>query len=161
MAKKKLPKTNAIRLVEQKRIPYNEYTYEWSEDHLGAQIVAQQLGEDENQVFKTLVAVGNKTGVIVAVIPGNQSLDLKKLAKISGNKKVEMLPLKELETTTGYIRGGCSPIGMKKLFPTYIHESAQSFPTIIVSAGQRGLQLELAADAMAELIRGKFADITE
>lgn len=161
MAKKKLPKTNAIRLVEQKRIPYNEYTYEWSEDHLGAQTVAQQLGEDENQVFKTLVAVGNKTGVIVAVIPGNQSLDLKKLAKISGNKKVEMLPLKELETTTGYIRGGCSPIGMKKLFPTYIHESAQSFPTIIVSAGQRGLQLELAADAMAELIRGKFADITE
>lgn len=161
MAKKKLPKTNAIRLVEQKRIPYNEYTYEWSEDHLGAQTVAQQLGEDENQVFKTLVAVGNKTGVIVAVIPGNQSLDLKKLAKISGNKKVEMLPLKELETTTGYIRGGCSPIGMKKLFPTYIHESAQSFPTIIVSAGQRGLQLELAAEAMAELIRGKFADITE
>ena len=161
MAKKKLPKTNAIRLVEQKRIPYNEYTYEWSEDHLGAQTVAQQLGEDENQVFKTLVAVGNKTGVIVAVIPGNQSLDLKKLAKISGNKKVEMLPLKELETTTGYIRGGCSPIGMKKLFPTYIHESAQSFPTIIVSAGQRGLQLELAAEAMADLIRGKFADITE
>lgn len=161
MAKKKLPKTNAIRLVEQKRIPYNEYTYEWSEDHLGAQTVAQQLGEDENQVFKTLVAVGNKTGVIVAVIPGNQSLDLKKLAKISGNKKVEMLPLKELETTTGYIRGGCSPIGMKKLFPTYIHESAQSFPTIIVSAGQRGLQLELAAEAMAALIRGKFADITE
>lgn len=161
MAKKKLPKTNAIRLVEQKRIPYNEYTYEWSEDHLGAQTVAQQLGEDENQVFKTLVAVGNKTGVIVAVIPGNQSLDLKRLAKISGNKKVEMLPLKELETTTGYIRGGCSPIGMKKLFPTYIHESAQSFPTIIVSAGQRGLQLELAAEAMADLIRGKFADITE
>lgn len=161
MAKKKLPKTNAIRLVEQKRIPYNEYIYEWSEDHLGAQTVAQQLGEDENQVFKTLVAVGNKTGVIVAVIPGNQSLDLKKLAKISGNKKVEMLPLKELETTTGYIRGGCSPIGMKKLFPTYIHESAQSFPTIIVSAGQRGLQLELAAKAMADLIRGKFADITE
>lgn len=161
MAKKKLPKTNAIRLVEQKRIPYNEYTYEWSEDHLGAQTVAQQLGEDENQVFKTLVAVGNKTGVIVAVIPGNQSLDLKKLAKISGNKKVEMLPLKELETTTGYIRGGCSPIGMKKLFLTYIHESAQSFPTIIVSAGQRGLQLELAAEAMADLIRGKFADITE
>lgn len=161
MAKKKLPKTNAIRLVEQKRIPYNEYTYEWSEDHLGAQTVAQQLGEDENQVFKTLVAVGNKTGVIVAVIPGNQSLDLKKLAKISGNKKVEMLPLKELETTTGYIRGGCSPIGMKKLFPTYIHESAQGFPTIIVSAGQRGLQLELAAEAMADLIRGKFADITE
>ncbi|KAF1300006.1 MULTISPECIES: Cys-tRNA(Pro) deacylase [Enterococcus] len=161
MAKKKLPKTNAIRAVEQKKIAYQEHIYEWTEDHLGAETVAQQLGQNENQVFKTLVAVGNKTGTLVAVIPGNRTLDLKKLAKASGNKKVEMLHLKELETTTGYIRGGCSPVGMKKLFPTYFDESANQFETIIVSAGQRGLQMELAPAALAGLVKGIFVDITE
>ncbi|MFR3360614.1 MAG: Cys-tRNA(Pro) deacylase [Enterococcus canintestini] len=161
MAKKKIVKTNAIRLVEQKKISYKEYAYEWQENHLGADAVAAKLGQNPAQVFKTLVAVGNKTGVIVAVIPGNHELDLKKLAQLSGNKKVEMLHLKDLEQTTGYIRGGCSPIGMKKLFPTFIDESANDFATIIISAGKRGLQLEIAPSDLAFLVSGKFGALTE
>lgn len=160
MARKKLQKTNAIRLVEQKGIPYLEHSYEWSEDNLGAEHVAEQLGQDENQIFKTLVATGTVTPVVVAVIPGGRELDLKKLAKASGNKKVEMLHVKDLERTTGYIRGGCSPVGMKKLFPTFIDVSAHDFETIIVSAGQRGLQMELDPDELASLVRAKFADLT-
>lgn len=159
VAKKKNNKTNAIRLVEQKKIPYIEHEYAWSEEHVGTEQVAKELGQDENQIFKTLVAVGNKTGPLVAVIPGSSELDLKKLAKVSGNKKVEMLHLKELEPLTGYIRGGCSPIGMKKLFPTFFDQSAQSFDTIIVSAGKRGLQMELSPLALADLVRGTFADL--
>ena len=151
MAKKKQVKTNAIRIVEQKKIPYQEHTYTFSEDDLGAQ--------NEAQIFKTLVAVGNKTGPIVAVIPSNQELDLKKIAKESGNKKVEMLHLKDLESLTGYIRGGCSPVGMKKLFPTYFDQSALNFATIMVSAGKRGLQMELSPNDLASLVRGKFVDL--
>ena len=161
MAKKKIVKTNAIRLVEQKKISYKEYAYEWQENHLGADEVAAKLGQNPAQVFKTLVAVGNKTGVIVAVIPGNHELDLKKLAQLSENKKVEMLHLKDLEQTTGYIRGGCSPIGMKKLFPTFIDESANDFATTIISAGKRGLQLEIAPSDLAFLVSGKFGALTE
>lgn len=161
MAKKKIVKTNAIRLVEQKKISYKEYAYEWQENHLGADEVAAKLGQNPAQVFKTLVAVGNKTGLIVAVIPGNHELDLKKLAQLSGNKKVEMLHLKDLEQTTGYIRGGCSPIGIKKLFPTFIDESASDFATIIISAGKRGLQLEIAPSDLAFLVNGKFGALTE
>lgn len=112
-----------------------------------------------NRIFKTLVAVGNKTGPIVAVIPGEDEVDLKKLAQVSGNKKVEMLHLKDLEETTGYIRGGCSPVGMKKLFPTYIDQQAKERAVIIVSAGRRGLQMELEAEALATVVRGKFVDI--
>lgn len=160
MAKKKQVKTNAIRIVEQKKIPYQEHTYTFSEDDLGAKHVAEELNQNEAQIFKTLVAVGNKTGPIVAVIPSNQELDLKKIAKESGNKKVEMLHLKDLENLTGYIRGGCSPVGMKKLFPTYFDQSALNFATIMVSAGKRGLQMELAPNDLAGLVRGKFVDLT-
>lgn len=116
MAKKKIQKTNAIRLVEQKKIAYKEHEYAWSEDDLGAGHVSEQVKIEPARIFKTLVAVGNKTGPVVAVIPSDHELDLKKIAKVSGNKKVEMLHLRDLEATTGYIRGGCSPIGMKKLF---------------------------------------------
>ncbi|MCD1023856.1 Cys-tRNA(Pro) deacylase [Enterococcus sp. SMC-9] len=161
MAKKKVVKTNAIRLVEQKKIAYHEYSYEWSENHLGAAEVATKLGQNPAQVFKTLVAIGNKTGVIVAVIPGNHELDLKKLAKASGNKKVDMIHLKDLEQTTGYIRGGCSPIGMKKLFPTFIDQTAKTFPTIIISAGKRGLQLEIAVGDLEGLVQGELVDLIE
>lgn len=160
MAKKKQVKTNAIRIVEQKKIPYQEHTYTFSEDDLGAKHVAEELNQNEAQIFKTLVAVGNKTGPIVAVIPSNQELDLKKIAKESGNKKVEMLHLKDLESLTGYIRGGCSPVGMKKLFPTYFDQSALNFATIMVSAGKRGLQMELSPNDLAGLVRGKFVDLT-
>lgn len=160
MAKKKQVKTNAIRIVEQKKIPYQEHTYTFSEDDLGAKHVAEELNQNEAQIFKTLVAVGNKTGPVVAVIPSNQELDLKKIAKESGNKKVEMLHLKDLENLTGYIRGGCSPVGMKKLFPTYFDQSALNFATIMVSAGKRGVQMELAPNVLAGLVRGKFVDLT-
>ena len=160
MAKKKQVKTNAIRIVEQKKIPYQEHTYTFSEDDLGAKHVAEELNQNEAQIFKTLVAVGNKTGPVVAVIPSNQELDLKKIAKESGNKKVEMLHLKDLENLTGYIRGGCSPVGMKKLFPTYFDQSALNFATIMVSTGKRGVQMELAPNDLAGLVRGKFVDLT-
>ncbi|MCJ0544530.1 Cys-tRNA(Pro) deacylase [Enterococcus cecorum] len=159
MAKKKQVKTNAIRIVEQKKIPYQEHTYTFSENDLGAKHVAEELNQNEAQIFKTLVAVGNKTGPVVAVIPSNQELDLKKIAKESGNKKVEMLHLKDLENLTGYIRGGCSPVGMKKLFPTYFDQSALNFATIMVSAGKRGLQMELSPNDLASLVRGKFVDL--
>ncbi|MFK4565598.1 Cys-tRNA(Pro) deacylase [Enterococcus sp. UD-01] len=158
--KKKIQKTNAIRQVEQKNIAYNEYEFAWSEDHLSADSVAEKLEIDPARIFKTLVTVGNKTGPVVAVIPGNQELDLKKLAKVSGNKKIEMLHLKDLEETTGYIRGGCSPIGMKKLFPTFIAAEAQQYDRIIVSAGKRGLQIELAWQDILTLTNGKIADLT-
>ncbi|EME3597033.1 TPA: Cys-tRNA(Pro) deacylase [Enterococcus faecium] len=161
MAKKKIVKTNAIRMVEQKKIPYTEHEYEWDESHLSASSVAEQLPESQSRIFKTLVAVGNVTGPLVAVIPGEAELNLKKLAKVSGNKKVEMLHLKDLEATTGYIRGGCSPIGMKTLFPTYLDQIAESYEQIIVSAGRRGLQMELAPQDICALTSGQFADIKQ
>lgn len=161
MAKKKIVKTNAIRMVEQKKIPYTEHEYEWDESHLSASSVAEQLPESQSRIFKTLVAVGNVTGPLVAVIPGEAELNLKKLAKVSGDKKVEMLHLKDLEATTGYIRGGCSPIGMKKLFPTYLDKIAESYEQIIVSAGRRGLQMELAPQDICALTSGQFADIKQ
>ncbi|HGF8005545.1 TPA: Cys-tRNA(Pro) deacylase [Enterococcus faecium] len=161
MAKKKIVKTNAIRMVEQKKIPYTEHEYEWDESHLSASSVAEQLPESQSRIFKTLVAVGNVTGPLVAVIPGEAELNLKKLAKVSGNKKVEMLHLKDLEATTGYIRGGCSPIGMKKLFPTYLDQIAESYEQIIVSAGRRGIQMELAPQDICALTSGQFADIKQ
>ena len=162
MSKKKVnQKTNVMRILDQHKIIYKDYGFEWSEDHLGAKEAAGKIGLDHNQVFKTLVTVGNKTGPIVAVIPGTKELNLKKLAQVSGNKKVEMLPLKNLEETTGYIRGGCSPIGMKKPFPTFIAEEAKRFEEIVISAGQRGKQVKVAPQKIAELINGKFAEITE
>lgn len=139
---------------------YQEHHYTWSEDHLGAEEVAVQLAKKmPEEIFKTLVALGNKTGVLVAVIPSNQALDLKKIAQVSGNKKVEMLPLRDLESTTGYIRGGCSPVGMKKLFPTFIDESAQAFTTVVVSAGRRGLQMEVKPNDLRQVTKGQFAQL--
>lgn len=160
MGKKKKEKTNALRLLDQKKISYEEHSYSWSEDHLSAGSVADELALPSDQIFKTLVAVGNKSGPLVAVIPGNAEVDLKKLAKVSQNKKVEMLHLKDLETTTGYLRGGCSPVGMKKLFPTYIDASAQTFQQIIVSAGKRGLQMALDPKDLVQVVNGVFAEIT-
>ena len=136
-------KTNAARLLDAAGIRYELIPYEYTEDDLSAQHVAAQLGEDIDQVFKTLVLRGDRTGCFVCVIPGDFEVDLKVAARISGNKSCEMLHLKELLPTTGYIRGGCSPIGMKKPFPTFIHESALLYDYIYISAGQRGLQLKV------------------
>ncbi|WP_438758795.1 Cys-tRNA(Pro) deacylase [Enterococcus sp. AZ126] len=149
-----------MRIIEQHKITYVEYEFEWSEDHLSADNVAEKIGIEEGKIFKTLVTVGNKTGPVVAVIPGNKVLDLKKLAIASDNKKVDMLHLKDLEETTGYIRGGCSPIGMKKLFPTFIAEEADQFDTIIVSAGKRGMQIEVSPLSILQVTKGKIADLT-
>ncbi|MGX7148926.1 Cys-tRNA(Pro) deacylase [Enterococcus ureasiticus] len=149
-----------MRIVEQHKITYKEYEFEWSEDHLSADSVAEKLRIEDGKIFKTLVTVGNKTGPVVAVIPGNKELDLKKLALASGNKKVDMLHLKDLEETTGYIRGGCSPIGMKKLFPTYLAEEANKFDTIIISAGKRGMQIELSLLSILQVTNGEMADLT-
>ncbi|MGL4697592.1 Cys-tRNA(Pro) deacylase [Enterococcus larvae] len=160
MAKNKKHKTNAMRIAEQKKVTYKEYEFPWTEDHLGTDRVSELLGVEEERIFKTLVAVGNKTGPIVAVIPGTKELDLKKLAKASANKKVDMLHLKDLESTTGYIRGGCSPIGMKKLFPTYLAAESSVYPEIIVSAGQRGLQMALDPEAIVSLTNAVVVDIT-
>ena len=136
-------KTNAARLLEAAGIKFELIPYEYSEDDLSAQSVAAELGEDIDLVFKTLVLRGDRNGSFVCVIPGDFELDLKLAAKISGNKSCEMVHVRELLPLTGYIRGGCSPIGMKKAYPTFIHESALLYDFIYISAGQRGLQLKL------------------
>ena len=137
-------KTNAARLLSAAGISYELVPYEVDENNLAADHVAASLGEDLDQVFKTLVLRGDRSGLFVCVMPGSLEVDLKVAARISGNKSCEMLPLKELLPSTGYIRGGCSPIGMKKPLPTFIHESALLYPFIFVSAGIRGLQLKIA-----------------
>lgn len=148
----KINKTNAARLLDKAKIAYELIPYEVDESDLSAVHVAANLGENINQVFKTLVLHGDKTGHFVCVIPGDKEVNLKLAAKVSGNKSCEMIPMKELLPTTGYIRGACSPIAMKKHFPTYIHETCLVFPYIYVSAGQRGLQIKIApADLIKEI----------
>ncbi len=139
-----LQKTNAARLLDAAGISYTLVPYEVDEEHLEASHVAEQLGEDLDRVFKTLVLRGDKNGLFVCVMPGSLEVDLRVAARISGNKNCAMIHVKELLPLTGYIRGGCSPIGMKKPFPTFVHESALLYETIYVSAGVRGLQLCLS-----------------
>ena len=158
---KKIQKTNVARLLDKAKVAYELIAYEVDENDLAAQHVADSLGEDIRQVFKTIVLYGDKTGNLVCVLPGDCEVDLKKAARVSGNKKVEPLPLKELLSTTGYIRGGCSPIGMKKHFPTFFHQTALDFPYIYVSAGQRGLQIKLAPQDLIRESRGAVADLTQ
>ena len=140
----KIEKTNAARLLDAAKIEYELIPYLYTEEDLSAQHVAAELGEDIETVFKTLVLKGDRNGHFVCVIPGNMEVDLKLAAKISGNKSCEMVHVRELLPLTGYIRGGCSPIGMKKAFPTFIHESALLYDHIYISAGVRGLQLRIA-----------------
>ena len=147
-----------MRQLDAAKIKYETCTYEVDESDLSAPHVAESLGEDIAQVFKTLVLQGDRTGYFVCVIPGDATVDLKLAAKISGNKKCEMIPMKQLLPLTGYIRGGCSPIGMKKHFPTYIHHTCEEFPYIFVSAGVRGLQLKITP---ADLIRMAQAEVAE
>ena len=139
-----MEKTNAARLLSAASIAYELIPYEYTEDDLSATHVAQTLGEDIERVFKTLVLRGDRNGLFVCVIPGNFEVDLKLAAKISGNKSCQMIHVKELLSLTGYIRGGCSPIGMKKKYPTFIHESALLYDYIFISAGVRGLQIKIA-----------------
>ncbi len=158
---KKIEKTNAARLLDKAGLHYNLIPYEFDENDLAAQHVADSLGQDIAKVFKTLVLHGDKTGHIVAVIPGNMEVNLKALAKVSGNKKVEMIAMKELLPVTGYIRGGCSPVGMKKRFPTYFHSTASEHDVIYVSAGVRGLQIEIDPQELIGFVQASIAEITE
>ena len=156
---KKTDKTNVARLLDKAGISYRLIPYEFDENDLAAQHVADSLGQDIARVFKTLVLHGDRGGYLVCVIPGDGEVDLKVLAKLSGNKKVEMIAMKELLGVTGYIRGGCSPIGMKKRFPTYFHSSALSFDTIYVSAGVRGLQIEISPAELISFVGGEVGDV--
>lgn len=156
---KKIEKTNATRLLDKAKIKYNLIPYEFDENDLAAQHVADSLGQDIAKVFKTLVLHGDKTGYVVCVIPGDKEVDLKALAKVSGNKKVEMIPMKDLLQVTGYIRGGCSPIGMKKRFPTYFHTTVMQQDVIYVSAGVRGLQIEIAPQDLIDFVQAAVAEV--
>ncbi|MBR4098659.1 MAG: Cys-tRNA(Pro) deacylase [Clostridium sp.] len=161
MAKQKEEKTNVMRVLEQKKIPFSSYTYEHEEGvAVDGVTVAQAVGKDPETVFKTLVARGASKGIFVFVIPVADSLDLKKAAKAVGEKSIEMVAVKEINPLTGYIRGGCSPVGMKKQYPTVFHETVEIIDTITVSAGKIGFQVELAPDALIELVGAKVADLT-
>ncbi len=138
-----MKKTNAARLLDKHWINYEMVEYRVNEDDLSAVKVAAKLGQNVNQVFKTLVLRGNLNGIFVAIVPGDTELNLKKAAKISGNKNTEMVAMKELLGLTGYIRGACSPLGMKRPYPMFIHETCLDFNFIFVSAGRRGMQLKL------------------
>ena len=151
MSKDKIQKTNAARLLDSKKIPYELVPYIVDENDLSAVHVAVQLNEPIELVFKTLVLRGDKTGIFVCVIPGAEEVDLKKAAKASGNKSCAMTAMKELLGLTGYIRGGCSPLGMKKPYPTHIHSTALQYDFIYVSAGVRGLQIKIDPKQLIEV----------
>jgi Cys-tRNA(Pro)/Cys-tRNA(Cys) deacylase len=151
----KVNKTNAARLLDQSKIMYELIPYEFDENDLSAPHVAAALNVPIERMFKTLVLKGDKSGYFVCVIPGAYELDLKLAAKASGNKSCDLIPMKDLLSLTGYIRGGCSPIGMKKLFPTYIHESCLDYDFIFVSAGQRGLQLKLTPKDLLQISKAE------
>ena len=155
-----MTKTNAMRRLDAAKIKYEIKEYEVDENDLSGTHIADQIKLPYEQVFKTLVAKGEKSGVVVFCIPVDKEIDLKKAAVVTGNKKLEMLHVKDLLTTTGYIRGGCSPIGMKKKFPTFIDESAQNFEEITVSAGVRGAQLLLNVNELVKFVEAKICQIT-
>ena len=152
-------KTNAMRILDRSGVNYTAYEYQPDENDLSGVHVAHQIGLPEDIVYKTLVAKGDKTGILVFVIPCAAELDLKKCASVSGNKKVELVAVKELRDLTGYIRGGCSPVGMKKAYPTYIDETATLFEKITESAGVRGCQILLSPDELVKVINAEFSDI--
>ena len=157
---KKIKKTNAARILDGLNIDYEIKTYEVDENDLSAVHVAQISGLDIKMIFKTLVARGDKTGIIMAVIGGGDELDLKSLAKASGNKSVEMIALKELLPLTGYVRGGCSPLGAKKNYPVYLDERALTLEKISISAGQRGMQIVLVPNDLVKAVNATVAKLT-
>lgn len=156
---KRIDKTNAARLLDKAKIEYELIPYTVDENNLAATHVAEELGEDIATVFKTLVLRGDRSGLFVCVIPGDKEVDLKAAARASGNKKAEMLAMKELLPTTGYIRGGCSPIGMKRPLPTYFHSTALDHERIYVSAGVRGLQIAINPNDLIAYVGAEVVDI--
>lgn len=161
MAQRSKYKTNAVRIVEAKKIPYQVYEYEAPDGFLDGVSVARATGQDENQVFKTLVLQGTSREYYVCVIPVAKELNLKKAARHFGEKKIEMIPVKDLTKVTGYIKGGCSPVGMKKQFATAIDSSAEKQETIIVSAGKVGLQMEVPTSGLLKVAQAELADLTD
>lgn len=153
-------KTNVMRVLEQHKIAYTAYEYPHGKEAVDGVTVAALLGQDVRQVFKTLVTKGKSGGNYVFVIPVSAELDLKKAAKAVGEKAVEMVHMKELLGLTGYVRGGCSPVGMKKAFPTVFDQTAETLPSIMVSAGRIGSQVEAAPAELLALVHGQFADVT-
>ena len=156
-----MTKTNAVRLIEQAGLPCRTAEYEYDENDLNGMHAAKAIGMPSEQVFKTLVARGDRSGILIFCIPVCCELDLKKAAKAAKDKKVDLVAMKELLPLTGYIRGGCSPVGMKKAFPTFIDETAQLFDTICVSAGKIGAQVELAPDDLLRLTGAKYCPLTD
>lgn len=156
---KKIEKTNAARLLDRAKIAYDLVPYTVDEDNLAATHVAEELGEDIATVFKTLVLRGDRAGLFVCVIPGDKEVDLKAAARVSGNKKADLIPMKELLPTTGYIRGGCSPIGMKKPLPTFIHSTCLDHERIYISAGVRGLQIAIAPADLVAYVGAAVVDL--
>lgn len=152
-------KTNAARLLDKARIAYKLIPYTVDENNLAATHVAEELGEDIQCVFKTLILHGDRSGYFVCVIPGDCEVDLKKAAKVAGAKKADLIPMKDLLPLTGYIRGGCSPIGLKKPFPIYIHATATDFDIIYISAGVRGLQIAISPSDLISYTRATVADL--
>lgn len=160
MVHPRIEKTNAARLLDRAKIAYELVPYAVDEEHLAATHVAEQLGEPIERVFKTLVLRGDRTGHFVCVVPGDHEVDLKAAARVSGNKKADLIPMKELLGTTGYVRGGCSPVGMKRRFPTFFHATAADYPFIYISAGVRGLQLKIDPAELIPFVGGALADIS-
>ncbi len=158
---KKIDKTNAARLLDKAKIAYSLIPYTVDENNLAATHVAEELGEDISTVFKTIVLRGDRTGLFVCVIPGDHEVNLKAAARVSANKKADLIAMKELLPTTGYIRGGCSPIGMKKPLPTYIHSSCLEHERIYISAGVRGLQIAIAPNDLINYVGATVAEISE
>ena len=152
-------KTNALRILEQRNIEYEMIQYENRDGKIDGQAVAEKIGQDHQIVFKTLVTTSGNNTIYVFVIPVDSELDLKKAAKVSGEKKIEMLVMKDLQKFTGYIRGGCSPVGMKKQYRTYINDSAGNHEKIIVSAGKIGVQMKLKVEDLLETVNGHLADV--
>jgi Cys-tRNA(Pro)/Cys-tRNA(Cys) deacylase len=154
-----MAKTNAIRILESKNISFSLHEYETDDEDLSGETVALKIGADVDEVFKTLVTQGDKTGINIFCIPVSAELDMKKAAQVSGNKKIEMVKTKDLFSLTGYIRGGCSPIGIKKKYPSFIDETSQIFDMIFVSAGIRGIQVRLSPGDLKVVTGASFADI--
>ncbi len=153
------PKTNAMRILEKEKIAYEMFTYPVTEEHQDGITVAKLCGQNVEQVFKTLVCKGSSKNYFVFVLPVAEELDLKKAARAAGEKSMEMIHVNDINKITGYIRGGCSPIGMKKLYPTFFHESALEQTAIIVSGGKRGFQIKCEPKQLASACKGQFADI--
>lgn len=152
-------KTNAARILDEMKISYQLIEYAVDKEHLDAVHVAESVGMPANQVFKTLVVRGDKNGIMFVVIPGDGELDLKALAKVSGNKRAELVPLKEVLPLTGYIRGGCSPLGAKKAYPVYMDSSSNQWEQIAISAGQRGMQILAAPDDLQQATKATVAQL--